>query len=68
MILTADTAGERLDAFLARSLPDMSRSAAQKLVEGGHVTVMLPSKAGQKNQSWRQFLFVRSWSGWAFLR
>ncbi|MBR2890508.1 MAG: RluA family pseudouridine synthase [Oscillospiraceae bacterium] len=38
MILTADTAGERLDAFLARSLPDMSRSAAQKLVEGGHVT------------------------------
>ena len=37
MILTADTSGERLDAFLTRSLPDLSRSAVQKLVEGGHV-------------------------------
>ena len=37
MILYADTPGERLDAFLARALPEMSRSAAQKLIEEGHV-------------------------------
>ena len=38
MILTADLAGERLDAFLARSVEGLSRSGAQKLIEGGHVT------------------------------
>ena len=36
MIFTADTPGERLDAFLAR-VADMSRSAAQKLIEQGNV-------------------------------
>ncbi len=47
MILIADTAGERLDAFLARSVPGMSRSAAQKLLEEGCVT--LQGKPGKKN-------------------
>ena len=37
MIYTADTPGERLDAFLARVAPEMSRSAAQKLIEQGAV-------------------------------
>ena len=37
MILYADTAGERLDAFLARCAEDMSRSAAQRLIEEGCV-------------------------------
>ena len=32
MNLTADTAGERLDAFLARCAENLSRSAAQKLI------------------------------------
>ena len=36
--LTADRAGERADAFLARSIPDLTRSAAQKLLEKGLVT------------------------------
>ena len=36
MLLTADTSGERLDAFLARSAP-MSRAQAQKLLEAGLV-------------------------------
>ena len=35
MILTADVSGERLDAFLARSIENMSRSGAQKLLEEG---------------------------------
>ena len=37
MILIADIPGERLDAFLARSVPGLTRSAAQKLLEGGNV-------------------------------
>ena len=37
MTLTADTSGERLDAFLARSMEGMSRSAVQRLIEGGNV-------------------------------
>ena len=38
LTLISDTAGERLDAFLARSVEDLSRSAAQKLMEKGAVT------------------------------
>ena len=45
--LTADRAGERLDAFLARSLPDLTRSAAQRLLEEGAVT--LGGKPAKKN-------------------
>lgn len=33
------TEGERLDAFLAAQLPDMSRSAVQKLIDDGFVTM-----------------------------
>ena len=39
MILYADTSGERLDAFLARSVPELTRSAAQRLLEDGCVTI-----------------------------
>ena len=40
-ILTATTesAGARLDAFLAAQLPGVTRSAAARLIEGGCVTV-----------------------------
>ena len=37
MTLTADRSGERLDAFLSRALPEISRSAAQKLIAEGNV-------------------------------
>ena len=47
MTLFADMPGERLDAFLARSVPDLSRSAAQKLIEEGLVT--RNGKPGKKN-------------------
>ena len=47
MTLTADIAGERLDAFLARCGENLSRSAAQKLIEEGHVT--RNGKPGKKN-------------------
>ena len=46
MILTADIPGERLDAFLARC-GGLTRSAAQKLLEQGQVT--LNGKAARKN-------------------
>ena len=47
MILIADFSGERLDGFLSRSLPDLSRSAAQKLLEQG--LVLRNGKPGKKN-------------------
>ena len=47
MTLFADVAGERLDAFLARSIDGMSRSGAQKLLEEG--CVLLNGKPGKKN-------------------
>ena len=47
MTLFADIPGERLDAFLARSVPDLSRSAAQKLIVDGLVT--RNGKPGKKN-------------------
>mgnify|MGYP004506680623 FL=1 len=36
---TTESAGVRLDAFLAARLPDLTRSAAARLIEGGLVTV-----------------------------
>ena len=47
MILFADTAGERLDAFLARCVENLSRSGAQKLLEDG--CVLRNGKPGKKN-------------------
>ena len=47
MILYADIPGERLDAFLARCADNLSRSAAQKLIEDGLVT--RNGKKGKKN-------------------
>ena len=37
--LTADRAGERADAFLTRCVPGLTRSAAQRLLEEGAVTL-----------------------------
>ena len=45
--IEAAEAGLRLDAFLASALPDMSRSGAQKLLDGGLVT--LDGKPVKKN-------------------
>ena len=47
MTLFADIPGERLDAFLARSVENMSRSGAQKLLEVG--CVLRCGKRGNKN-------------------
>ena len=47
MTLYADLAGERLDAFLARSIEGMTRSAAQRLLEEG--CVLRSGKPGKKN-------------------
>ena len=38
-VLTADRADERLDLFLVRQLPELSRSYAQRLIADGQVTV-----------------------------
>jgi len=47
MTLYAEFDGERLDAFLARSVENLSRSGAQKLLEEG--CVLLQGKPGRKN-------------------
>ncbi len=47
MNLISDIPGERLDAFLARTVPELSRSAAQKLIEEG--CVLRNGKPGKKN-------------------
>ena len=47
MILTADMPDERLDAFLARCAGELTRSAAQRLIEDGLVKV--DGKPGKKN-------------------
>ena len=47
MMLVADCAGERLDAFLARSVEGLTRSAAQRLIEDGLVS--RNGKPGKKN-------------------
>ena len=47
MILYADISGERLDAFLARCVPELTRSAAQRLLEEG--CVKRNGKPGKKN-------------------
>ena len=48
MTLTVDRTGERADAALARLCPELSRSAAQKLLEDGSVT--RDGKALKKNE------------------
>jgi 23S rRNA pseudouridine1911/1915/1917 synthase len=47
--LVADRGGERLDVFVARRLPELSRSHAQRLIQGGLVSV----DAGQMKASER---------------
>ena len=47
MTLYADIPGERLDAFLARCAENLTRSAAQKLIEEGAVT--RNGRPGRKN-------------------
>ena len=47
MILYADTAGERLEGFLARCAEGLTRSAAQKLIQEGHVR--RNGRPGKKN-------------------
>ena len=47
MILYADMPGERLDAFLARAVPELTRSAAQRLIEEGQVR--RNGRPGKKN-------------------
>ena len=47
MTLYADIPGERLDAFLARTVPELTRSAAQRLIEEGQVR--RNGRPGKKN-------------------
>ena len=49
LTLTTESSGERLDAFLAANVEDLTRSAAQKLMEKGAVTIAgRPVKKNEK--------------------
>ena len=49
LTLTAENSGQRLDAFLAEQVEDLTRSAAQKLLEKGAVTIAgRPAKKNEK--------------------
>ena len=47
MTLFPDLPGERLDAFLARAVADLTRSAAQRLIDEG--CVLRNGKPAKKN-------------------
>ena len=51
--LIADQAGERADAFLARSIEGLTRSAAQRLLEEG--AAVCGGKTWKKNSKTRAF-------------
>ncbi len=51
MILYSDAEGQRLDAYLAEKVEDLTRSAVQKLLEEG--CVLLDGKPGKKNDRLR---------------
>ena len=52
ILLTADRPGERADQFLARAVPNLTRSAAQRLLEEGAVTLNgAPLKKNDRTQA-----------------
>ena len=51
MTLTLDKTGERLDAALARLVPSLSRSQAQRLIEQGAVTHGGPAREEKTKSS-----------------
>ena len=55
--ITAEESGERIDALLARILPELSRSAAQRLLEEGRVLLRdVPVKKNNKCAAGDRFL------------
>lgn len=48
----AGSAGERLDSFVTRNFPELSRSQAQRLIDQGHITIAgKPVKASLRLQA-----------------
>ncbi len=57
MMIPSEQPGERIDLLLARSLEDMTRSAAQRLIEDGHVLLRgQPVKKNYKTAAGDVFL------------
>jgi len=57
--LTADAPGERLDSFLARSVPGLTRSAVQRLLEEGLVILQgIPMKKNYKTRQGDEFFLT----------
>lgn len=59
LILTAGETGSRIDAWLTRSVPGLTRSAAQRLLENGQVTLNgAPVKKNHKLTAGEEFTVV----------
>lgn len=56
MKLRAETSGQRLDIFLAAAVPELTRSAAQRLLEQGNVTLDgAPLKKNAKTETGAEY-------------
>ena len=56
MKLRAETSGQRLDVFLAAAVPELTRSAAQRLLEQGNVTLDgAPLKKNAKTEAGAEY-------------
>lgn len=59
LIVTAGETGSRIDAWLTRTIPGMTRSAAQRLLENGQVTLSgTPVKKNHKITAGEEFSVV----------
>ena len=47
LFITAEESGERVDALLARMIPELSRSSVQQLIEAGQI--LLGEQSVRKN-------------------
>ena len=68
MILHCETAGVRLDVFLTQALEGMTRSAAQRLLEGNHVKKDgQPVKKNQKTEAGADYTLINLQARMKFL-
>lgn len=59
LFVTAQESGERLDALLAYTLPDITRSAAQRLIDSGAVTLSgVPLKKNYRTRAGDEYAVI----------
>jgi len=60
-IISAECGGERIDSFLSRVLPELTRNTVQKLIENGQVTVNgVPVRKSQKTLTGEEYIILQN--------